>query len=485
MKKLSFLIFLFVFINLNKNIAQTASPQTPAPFGVGYDANIILTSPSVLTNWELQLTISGSATTSGAYVLFNGGLFPSSNYSQTGAILTINNNGLNGYDVPSTGNAIIGIRSITTETPSVVVNYFPSNGNNNTPPPVDQADIWQTGGGNSANLNPAITNLEINALTKIKASATQGGDVLQLHYPNLLPSGSNHYIFLANRFFTGSGFTNQMYGTIGAFSAHPSSTPQNLAEGPQPLILQAQHQQSNLGVGFHPNPPTAKLSIAAGSTIPSKSIAIVNNNNVDVFKVLNQGDIETRGNILMNKDNGRFLIHHGLDGSLFLAPNLGTTTDDWNWGVQLQFNKTGELIKRMADPSKRAIAVETNSGQDVFRVYGNGEILVLASDGTVNFRVKPDGKVFAREVKVTSANFFPDYVFAKDYKLMSLEDLSNFIQKNKHLPNIPTQNEVAKNGMDLGELTRLQQEKIEELTLYLIQMQKQINELKEQVISQK
>lgn len=84
---------------------------------------------------------------------------------------------------------------------------------------------------------------------------------------------------------------------------------------------------------------------------------------------------------------------------------------------------------------------------------------------------------FTRRI-VVDQQVWPDYVFKKDYKLMPLEDLSTFISKNGHLPNVPSEKEVQENGADLGEMNRILLEKIEELTLYTISQQREIEDLK-------
>jgi hypothetical protein len=71
-----------------------------------------------------------------------------------------------------------------------------------------------------------------------------------------------------------------------------------------------------------------------------------------------------------------------------------------------------------------------------------------------------------------------DKVFEKHYQLSSLNDVENYIQKNKHLPLIPTECEAIENGVDLGEMNKLLLQKVEELTLYTIQLHKDIELLK-------
>ncbi|WP_394773472.1 hypothetical protein [Flavobacterium sp.] len=98
---------------------------------------------------------------------------------------------------------------------------------------------------------------------------------------------------------------------------------------------------------------------------------------------------------------------------------------------------------------------------------------------------KPDskftvaGNIHAQEVKVTvNAGEVPDYVFANDYKLKSLLEVEDYIKENKHLPEIPSAKEIEKNGLMLAEMNLNLLKKIEELTLYMIEMKKENEEMK-------
>jgi hypothetical protein len=82
-----------------------------------------------------------------------------------------------------------------------------------------------------------------------------------------------------------------------------------------------------------------------------------------------------------------------------------------------------------------------------------------------------NGKIRAQEIKVETANW-PDYVFADTYQVPSIAEVEKYIKTNNHLPGVPTATEVEKNGMELGEMLKLQQKKIEELTLYIIGLNK-------------
>lgn len=115
------------------------------------------------------------------------------------------------------------------------------------------------------------------------------------------------------------------------------------------------------------------------------------------------------------------------------------------------------------------------SGSDVFIVTNDPNNI---NSTNTNFKVKSDGLVYSRELNVQLTNF-PDYVFHKNYKLMNLDNLENYISANKHLPNVPSAAEIEKNGANIGELCKIQMEKIEELTLYIIELKKEVEKLKQ------
>jgi len=98
--------------------------------------------------------------------------------------------------------------------------------------------------------------------------------------------------------------------------------------------------------------------------------------------------------------------------------------------------------------------------------------------GTIDPQNKLDvnGTIHSKEVKV-DMNGWPDYVFKKDYNLPTLIEVENHIKEKGHLENIPSEQEVLKNGIDLGEMNAKLLQKIEELTLYMIEQNKNIDSL--------
>ena len=107
----------------------------------------------------------------------------------------------------------------------------------------------------------------------------------------------------------------------------------------------------------------------------------------------------------------------------------------------------------------------TDSDKTIMAIYNNAV-------------VKVDGKLYAKEIEVKT-NVWADYVFKPGYKLMPLAELESFIQENNHLPDVPTETEVKENGINVAGMNAKLLQKVEELTLYIIEQQKQIDELKE------
>jgi hypothetical protein len=107
-------------------------------------------------------------------------------------------------------------------------------------------------------------------------------------------------------------------------------------------------------------------------------------------------------------------------------------------------------------------------------ILGNGNIGVGTSDPGA-YKLAVLGKIRATEIKVETG--WADFVFKPDYKLRSLYETERFIKKNGHLPEIPSASEVEKDGINLGEMNAKLLQKIEELTLHLIEVKKQVEVL--------
>ncbi len=103
------------------------------------------------------------------------------------------------------------------------------------------------------------------------------------------------------------------------------------------------------------------------------------------------------------------------------------------------------------------------------------------NDIPANYHLAVNGNIIAEEVNIQIEEEWPDYVFEETYHLHSLKETEKYIERNKHLPNVPSAKDVDQNGIDLGTMNAVLLRKIEELTLHLIDQNKKIEELSAQV----
>ena len=165
----------------------------------------------------------------------------------------------------------------------------------------------------------------------------------------------------------------------------------------------------------------------------------------------------------------------------FLAGNSGATTAALYNGFSK--NTSQDLIQLGVKIGTSAQTVRfkiTNSG--TVMMYNNGGHSLIAYDdaGDKILQLENSGVLRSREVRVNE-DAWPDYVFDKNYKLPKLTDVAKFIKKNNHLPGVPTAQEIKNDGLNLGDMQTIQMQKIEELTLYLIEMDEKINAMEKRM----
>ena len=110
----------------------------------------------------------------------------------------------------------------------------------------------------------------------------------------------------------------------------------------------------------------------------------------------------------------------------------------------------------------------------------NGNWFAILNNKTVRI----DGTVYATEINVKT-DVWSDFVFNKDYKLRSLDEVEEYINANKCLPDVPSEAEVKESGVDVAKMNAILLQKVEELTLYVIKQQEEIKELKNKIDSKK
>ncbi|SKB45791.1 hypothetical protein SAMN05660903_00942 [Salegentibacter salinarum] len=110
-------------------------------------------------------------------------------------------------------------------------------------------------------------------------------------------------------------------------------------------------------------------------------------------------------------------------------------------------------------------------------MYCDGDNVGIGIGQTFGYRLAVAGGILSAGVKVSSVSNWPDYVFSDDYAMLSLDDLRAYISTNKHLPGLPSAKTIAREGYSLSEMDKLLLEKVEELTLYVIEQEAELESL--------
>ena len=134
-------------------------------------------------------------------------------------------------------------------------------------------------------------------------------------------------------------------------------------------------------------------------------------------------------------------------------------------------------LRTATDNSFNLDVFNSSTPVTAIKVVQNGNVSIGTTDPN-SFKLAVGGKIGASEVVVTLERPWPDYVFETDHKLLSLSELEVFIKANKHLPELPTAEEVKESGVSLGEMNAILLKKLEELTLYVIQQNQNIEEIR-------
>ena len=205
---------------------------------------------------------------------------------------------------------------------------------------------------------------------------------------------------------------------------------------------------------------------------PAGNVGIGTNQPAQMLHVVNGNVLISRTPSMSNRAPG------SRNGSLLFGDVIDANTQYGNWGIEY-----------VNDPNHP----EYGQGLNFWQPFGANHLsttnyrLFLADDGKVGIgtqfphaELSVNGTVLAKAVRVTTnATYWPDYVFGNDYKMMTISELESYVNENKHLPGIPSASEVEEEGsVDLGEMNTLLLQKVEELTRYIIDLQKQIDELK-------
>jgi len=299
-----------------------------------------------------------------------------------------------------------------------------------------------------------------------------------------------------------NGFNNTVFG-LGAFTVNPggrsataignnvlaalSTGDRNTGLGANALRLTTGgSDNTGIGMGALEGAGTLEANTAVGQGALARTTAVATDN-ISYNTAVGHQAMTNLGTGEANCALGYQTLQAFQNGSNNIA--IGRTA-----GFNLEKGENNIFIGTETPATGTAVDNELNIGNWIFGVNGTIGIGTftnpLPADG-----IAPDGekyKLFVKDgirteklkVDVAANNGWADYVFHKDYQLLSLKEVESFISKNGHLPEVPSTEEAIKNGVELKAMNILLLKKIEELTLYTIEQQKRLEVLEKKMVSQ-
>ncbi len=176
-----------------------------------------------------------------------------------------------------------------------------------------------------------------------------------------------------------------------------------------------------------------------------------------------------------NSNNMLYLTPAGSTGdssSIFFAED-----DDASTGMYFMYDGQNN------DLGLYGVTGYGNYGPHLLVDRNSGNIAIGGRNFADDYKLSVEGKVICEEIRVSMQSNWPDYVFTDEYDLMPIDNLRKYIDEKGHLPNIPPASEVEELGIELGVMQKLMMEKIEELSLYIIQQDERIKALENEIKS--
>lgn len=225
-------------------------------------------------------------------------------------------------------------------------------------------------------------------------------------------------------------------------------------------------------------------NIGIGTVAPTKKLHVVGESAFDGNLIIGDPQIAANNkniSIRFDKTNEQTIINSAnwTAGYRSILINPDGTSENFGLGVGVTTVQARFHVKGASSTSgSTTLHAVNSSGTSLLFVRDDGNIGVGTTTPQAKFSV--NGDVYSKKIKVTQTGW-PDFVFSEKYTLMPLKELEKFIQAHNHLPGISSSKEVETEGLDVGGMQALQMQKIEELTLYIIELNKKIDELSKKV----
>jgi hypothetical protein len=196
--------------------------------------------------------------------------------------------------------------------------------------------------------------------------------------------------------------------------------------------------------------------------------------------VLTAGDYIRTGKVGIGKRDPQAKLHirsnFDEDAGIILEPGQMQTN-----GAFIQFRDESHRISVGTSGAMSITAGAKPLSLEGSRVTLTGKVGVNTNNTVPGYAFAVAGGIITDEVLILNVEDWPDYVFGQDHQLMSLSDLKAYIDKNSHLPDVPSAMDVEENGVNVVEMQKVLLKKIEELTLYTVEQQRLIEELQAKI----
>ncbi len=251
-------------------------------------------------------------------------------------------------------------------------------------------------------------------------------------------------------------------------------------------------------VGIGTSVPTTKLDIRSGTAGVLLRLGS-NDPQIDFYQggtptgFVNTTGVDFKMGTFSSNNTGKAIIRVNGGDRLTVAPdgNVGIANntpltrlhiasgqDAGLTNTQNGFVMLGsEASSNVVIDNNEIIARNNGAVSTLFMQNNGGTVQIGNTAVPTGYTLSVAGKAICTELRVQLTGAWPDYVFDKKYKLPDFKTLRNYIKENKHLPNIPAAKDIEKSGIEVGDMQRRMMEKIEELTLYVLELEKKVTDL--------